>query len=168
MLCYLCAMKKAILSLSFFLFAFYANAQGQKIKSYNADNLLQRVSDKDTIYIVNFWATWCIPCVKELPSFNMIHDLYKGKPVKVLLVSFDFKEQYPVKLQAWVSKKKLHPEVVWFSETNPTEYIPKIAPKWEGGLPATLMINNKTGEHKLKAEEISTDELKEWIENQLK
>jgi thiol-disulfide isomerase/thioredoxin len=161
-------MKKAILLLSFFLFAFYCNAQGQKIKSYSADDLLQRVSNKDTVYIVNFWATWCIPCVKELPSFNMVHDLYKGKPVKVLLVSFDFKEQYPAKLQAWVSKKKLHPEVVWFSETNPNEYIPKIAPEWEGGLPATLMINNKTGEHKLKSEEISTDELKEWIEAQLK
>ncbi len=141
-------------------------AQAQKIKSYSADELLQRTSSPDTLYIVNFWATWCVPCVKELPSFNMVHDLYKGKPVKVLLVSFDFKEQYPAKLQAWVAKKKLHPEVVWFNETNPTEYIPKIAPSWEGGLPATLLINNKKGEKILKAEEVTTEELKDWIEKQ--
>jgi len=143
------------------------NASAQKIASCNAEQLVQRISDPDTIYVVNFWATWCVPCVRELPSFNIAHDLYKGKPVKVLLVSFDFKEQYPAKLEAWVRKKKLHPEVVWFNETNPTEYIPKIAPEWEGGLPATLFINNRTGEKKLKAEGITTEELTGWINQQL-
>ena len=160
-------MKKWFLFLAILVCAGSYTVQAQKIKSYSADDLVQRVSHPDTLYIVNFWATWCVPCVKELPSFNMVHDLYKGKPVKVLLVSFDFKEQYPARLQAWVSKKKLHPEVVWFNETNPTDYIPKIAPEWEGGLPATLLINNKTKEKKLKAEEISTEELKSWIEKQL-
>jgi thiol-disulfide isomerase/thioredoxin len=158
-------MKKVILG-CLLMFAFQASAQ--KIQAYNADHLLSRISNKDTIYIVNFWATWCVPCVKELPSFSIVHDLYKDKPVKVLLVSFDFKEQYPAKLQAWVSKKKLRPEVIWFSETNPTEYIPKIAPQWEGGLPATLLVNNKTGAQKFKADEITLDELKTWIDQQLK
>lgn len=145
----------------------FHTAQAQAIKSYNADQLMQRISDPDTVYVVNFWATWCVPCVKELPSFNVVHDLYKGKPVKVLLVSFDFKEQYPARLGSWVSKKKLHPEVVWFSESNPNDYIPRIAPQWEGGLPYTMMINNRTGERKCKAEEISTEELTSWIEQQL-
>jgi thiol-disulfide isomerase/thioredoxin len=158
-------MKKVILG-CLLMFAFQASAQ--KIQAYNADHLLSRISNKDTIYIVNFWATWCVPCVKELPSFSIVHDLYKDKPVKVLLVSFDFKEQYPAKLQAWVSKKKLRTEVIWFSETNPTEYIPKIAPQWEGGLPATLLVNNKTGAQKFKADEITLDELKTWIDQQLK
>lgn len=144
----------------------FYTTNAQKIAAYDAEELVQRTSHPDTLYIVNFWATWCVPCVKELPAFNMMHDLYKGKPVKVLLVSFDFKEQYPARLQAWVRKKKLHPEVVWFNETNPTEYIPKIAPRWEGGLPATLLINNKTGEHKLKAEEVSMEEMRAWVEAQ--
>ncbi|WP_118976454.1 TlpA disulfide reductase family protein [Taibaiella koreensis] len=160
-------MKKGLLFPALFLFAGLYTAQAQKIASYNADDLVARTANKDTLYIVNFWATWCVPCVKELPSFNMVHDLYKDKPVKVLLVSFDFKEQYPAKLQSWVSKKKLRPEVAWFNETNPTSYIPKIAPEWEGGLPATLFINNKTGERKLHADEISVDELKSWVDKQL-
>lgn len=165
---YLCYMKKILLFIFILAFAGNSDVQARKIKSYDAESLIRRTSGRDTIYIVNFWATWCIPCVKELPSFNLVHDLYKGRPVKVLLVSFDFKEQYPARLEDWVSKKKLHPEVVWFSETNPTEYIPKVAPGWEGGLPATLLINNKTGEHRLKAEEITTEELKSWIEEQLR
>lgn len=158
--------------LTFFLFLIsligsVQMARAQKISAYNADQLMQRVSNPDTIYVVNFWATWCVPCVEELPSFNMINDLYKGKPVKVLLLSFDFKEQYPAALESWVKKKKLHPEVAWFNETNPTEYIPKIAPTWEGGLPATLFINNKTGEKTVKPDQITTDELKSWIDKQL-
>lgn len=159
-------MKKLIFSL-LLLLSFVFHVRAQKLAAYNADDLVKRISNKDTIYIVNFWATWCIPCVKELPAFTAAHDFFEHKPVKVLLVSFDFKEQYPAKLKAWVAKKKLHPEVVWFSETNPTLYIPKIAPEWEGGLPATLFVNNSTGERKFKAEEVTTEELKSWISAQL-
>ena len=160
-------MKKALIFLCSLAFMGYHSAQAQKIKSYNADELVARTANTDTIYIVNFWATWCVPCVKELPSFNIVNDYYKGKPVKVILASFDFKEQYPQKLESWVSKKKLHPEVVWFNETNPTDYIPKIAPEWEGGLPATLLINNKKGIKKLISDEVTVEELKTWIEAQL-
>lgn len=143
-------------------------SSAQKIQSYSADDLNARTASKDTIYVVNFWATWCIPCVKELPAFNMVQDFYKDKPVKVILVSFDFKEQYPEKLEAWVQKKKLRPEVVWLNETNPTAYIPKLAPEWQGGLPATILINNTTGERTLNPKEITFPELKSWIDKQIK
>jgi len=140
---------------------------GQKIASYAADDLNKRTSDKDTIYVVNFWATWCVPCVKELPVFDKVVDTYQGKPVKVLLLSFDFKEQYPAALAAWVQKKKLKPEVAWLNETNPNVYIPKMAPDWEGALPATILINNKTGERLLKPRSVTYEELQSWIDQQL-
>lgn len=148
------------------LLAWSSSSNAQKIKSYNADSLIARTSHSDTVYVVNFWATWCVPCVKELPAFNIVNDLYKGKAVKVLLLSFDFADSYPETLHQWVSKKKLRPEVVWFSETNPTEYIPRIAPEWEGGLPATIFINNKTGERKFIAEEVSVEDMKAWLDKQ--
>ena len=149
------------------ILSFTTALQAQNIPSYSADDLNARTSGKDTIYVVNFWATWCMPCVKELPAFSLIQNLYKTQPVKVILVSFDFKEQYPSKLSAWVTKKKLQPEVVWFNETSPTEYIPKVAPEWEGGLPATLLINNKKGIRLLKPDEITAETLKTWIDQQL-
>jgi hypothetical protein len=105
--------------------------------------------------------------VKELPAFNMVQDLYKHRPLKIILVSFDFKEQYPAALSAWVKKKKLRPEVAWLNETNPNEYIPKLAPDWQGGLPATILINNKTGKRLLKPTEVTADELKTWIDKEL-
>lgn len=133
-------MKRTIALLLFLLGAYAGSAQ---TPSYNADALMKRVSNPDTVYVVNFWATWCIPCVKELPEFNTIHDYYKGQPVKVLMVSLDFKESYPEKLEGFVAKKKLQPEVVWFSETNANKFIPKIDDSWSGSIPATLIINSK-------------------------
>ncbi|PSK89845.1 TlpA disulfide reductase family protein [Taibaiella chishuiensis] len=161
-------MKKCIpvLLLILTLFTTRQSFAQKSIPAYDSKSFLERVSNPDTLYIVNFWATWCIPCVKELPAFDIIHDLYKGKPVKVLLMSFDFREQYPAKLESWVKKKKIHSEVAWFSESNPNDYIPKIAPEWEGALPATLLINNSTGKREVLGREITADELKQWIATQ--
>lgn len=146
----------------------FNDAFGQEdIPAYTTADLVQRIAHQDTIYVVNFWATWCVPCVKELPAFDVIADLYKGQPVKVILLSFDFKEQYPAQLTSWVKKKGLKPEVVWFSESNPNDYIPKIAPEWTGTLPGTLLVNPGKGQRKFMANEVNADELKAWIDNNL-
>lgn len=118
------------------------NSPAQSIAIYKAEDLLARVSNKDTIYVVNFWATWCAPCVKELPEFDKTEQQFAGKPVKVLLVSLDFKEAYPKKLQQFITKKKLEPEVIWFNETNANEFIPKIDNSWSGSIPATWIVNS--------------------------
>jgi thiol-disulfide isomerase/thioredoxin len=133
-------------------------ARSQTIPAYTADKLMGRLANKDTTYIVNFWATWCGPCVAELPQFTELQHRYTGQKVKVLLVSFDFPDAYPGKLRTYVEKKKLEPEVVWFSETNATEFIPKIDERWSGALPGTMIIQKKSKiflERPVKADEIS-------------
>ena len=63
----------------------------QKVAVYDNYAALEKeiLSDKNTIYVVNFWATWCAPCVKELPYFEQLNS--ENKNVKVVLVSLDFK-----------------------------------------------------------------------------
>ena len=48
---------------------------GITLKSYNFDGLQPFLNQKnDTLYVINFWATWCVPCVKELPIFEKINN----------------------------------------------------------------------------------------------
>lgn len=137
------------------------NASAQEVSAYKAEDLMKRLAaGKDTVFVVNFWATWCGPCVKELPEFDKIAEKFKGKPVKVILVSMDFKEDYPKKIVKFINKKKLGHEVVWLNETNANEFIPKITNEWQGSIPATLLYykkNSYTGffEGTIKAERIS-------------
>lgn len=159
-------MKQLLCSVAFLVLSQITWAQN--IKAIDSDGYLKLSTSTDTLYIINHWATWCLPCVKELPYFEQINEMYKDQPVKVALVSFDFKKQFPDQLTAWVNKKGLKSDVYWFSEQKPNEYIPKIAPEWEGNLPATYLINGKTNEAVFFSEEISLDTMKEWIERELK
>ncbi len=134
------AMNRIIILLAIIFSIGYA-ANAQSIPAYTADKLMARAKNKDTTYIINFWATWCAPCVAELPQFTALQKRYAGQKVKVLLVSFDFPDSYPAKLSAYVKKKKLEPEVVWFSESNANEFIPKIDNAWSGALPGTMIIS---------------------------
>jgi thiol-disulfide isomerase/thioredoxin len=135
----------------------------QHIPAYTADKLMARASNKDTTYIINFWATWCGPCVAELPQFTKLQEHYAKDKVKVILVSLDFPDAYPAKLTAYVAKKKLQPEVVWFSESNANEFIPKIDNSWTGSLPGTMIVN-KRQDYKLFLEKpITAEEIRQII-----
>lgn len=108
------------------------------------DAIIKHTSSRDTVYIINFWATWCAPCVEELPVFNKLKAHYKDKPVRVILVSLDFKENYPMKLGYFLDRKKIMPDVIWLTDTNPNEFIPKIDNRWEGSIPATIVVRPGT------------------------
>ncbi len=114
--------------------------------AYTAAGLMARASAKDTVYVLNFWATWCAPCIAELPEIEALHRRYAGRPVKVLLVSLDFKEDITIRVPAFIQRRRLTPEVVWLSETNANKFIPKIERRWEGSIPATLVLSPRTGE----------------------
>ena len=130
-------MKKYLFLVIILTFSFIVKAQ---IPAYSADDIVHRASSKDTLYIINFWATWCAPCVGELPEFNALQSRYANMPVKVLLVSLDFKGDNTFKLARFLELKKIKPEVVWLSDTDPNVFIPKIDNSWEGSIPATVIV----------------------------
>ncbi|MBS1645532.1 MAG: TlpA family protein disulfide reductase [Bacteroidetes bacterium] len=156
-------MKCWLLALLFVCVSFHPIA-AKGISAYSADQLMARVAKSDTTYIINFWASWCGPCVKELPQFDELVYRFSGKPVKVLLVSMDFEEDYPEKLEKYVSRKKLLPEVIWFSDTKPDEFIPKIEPSWSGAIPVTLIIAGSKGKRLFLAHPVTVDEVASLIE----
>jgi thiol-disulfide isomerase/thioredoxin len=104
--------------------------------------LLQKKDD--TTYVINFWATWCKPCVKELPAFEELHKKYKDQNVKVLLVSLDFPNQIDKRVIPFIKEHNLQPEVVLMADPDQNNWIPKVSEKWSGAIPATLIYNNSS------------------------
>jgi thiol-disulfide isomerase/thioredoxin len=98
-------------------------------------------AENDTIYVVNFWATWCKPCVEELPSFEELYQNYKNKKVRLILVSLDFEKQIESKLIPFMDKHKLKGEVLVLKQKGMNNWIDKIDPSWSGALPATIIYN---------------------------
>lgn len=137
--------KYRILTLFVFLFfAFSFTGYSQKVKLITVDQLQERIKNgKDSTYVVNFWATWCAPCIKELPHFEKLGQEYKSEKLTVLLVSVDFKSKLTSAVVPFAKKKKLQNEVFLLNESNPQEYIDRIDPSWSGSIPATLFIKNE-------------------------
>ncbi|MBC6699445.1 TlpA disulfide reductase family protein [Hymenobacter puniceus] len=134
--------------------------QAQQVAVIRLPQLQQRLSQpNDTTYVVNFWATWCGPCVKELPYFEHLSRVYAGQKVKVLLVSTDYVSQLSKKVKPFIVKQKLRSEVVLLNETDPNTWMDKVDRQWSGALPFTLMINNKRQKRASFEQEFTQPEL---------
>ena len=96
----------------------------------------------DSVFIINFWATWCAPCVAELPYFEKLNADLSNKKVKVILVSLDLKSQIVPKLLPFLDKNRLKSTVIVLSEKNANTWIPKVHPEWSGSIPATLIFDS--------------------------
>ncbi|WP_299051549.1 TlpA disulfide reductase family protein [uncultured Polaribacter sp.] len=133
------------------------------VKSYTYAELkplLEKENNK--VYVVNFWATWCAPCVKELPAFEKLGKQYANQNVEVLLVSLDFPKQVDKRLIPFIEKNKLQSKVVLLDDVNEDFWIKAIDSTWTGAIPATLIYN----ENKRKFYEQSFDY--DLLENELK
>lgn len=106
------------------------------------DSLLQRQGDR--VYVVNFWATWCGPCVSELPHFEKVADEYPESEVDFALVSLDFPSQADKRLREFIPKHKISLPVFLMTETDYDLWIPMVDKSWQGNLPATLIFKENT------------------------
>jgi thiol-disulfide isomerase/thioredoxin len=148
------AMKKLLILLVLFAFSVHAQESGKPyarykdgvtVYTYNFAQFEEKLKQQnDSVYVVNFWATWCAPCIKELPHFETIGARYKNKKVKVLLVSLDMNKQVENGLLSFIKRKKLQSEVIHLHEPDANAWISKVDPSWSGALPATV-IYSKSG-----------------------
>jgi len=120
----------------------------------------------DTTYLVNFWASWCVPCVEELPVFERVGEEYRDQKVKVLLVSLDFPGQIETRLVPFLEKNEIRSEVLVLNDPDANKWIDSVDPSWSGSIPATLIYR---GSDRTFQEGIySYDDLKRIIEQKIK
>ncbi len=143
---------KGIITTIFFISisinVFAKNMHNQYLKKDSTPTLLTfkqlepyLTTNSDSVFIINFWATWCGPCVAELPYFEKLTADLKGQKAKVVLVSLDFKSHIQTKLLPFLKKRRLQSEVVVLVEKNPNDWIPKVHEEWSGSIPATLIFD---------------------------
>ncbi len=143
------------------------NAQ-QSVAKIKITDLEKTIAESKTPLVVNFWATFCIPCIEELPYFLEAAETYKKDSLTLLLVSLDLEDEYPTGIQKFMIKHKIQVPVAWLDETNADYFLPKIDKKWEGAIPATLFINNATKYRSFHGDQLSKKELITIIEKMLK
>lgn len=119
------------------------NSIDYPLEIYNFEHFkpfLNRLDDK--IYVINFWATWCAPCVKELPYFEALHAKYGNRNVEVILVSLDFPHLYESKLKPFIIKNQIKSRVIALDGVDANNWIFEVDENWTGSIPATLIYKN--------------------------
>ena len=145
-----------------------STANAQQVKKIKITDLEKTIKETKSPLVVSFWATFCIPCLEEIPHLQSAIKKYnkdadEKDDIQLLLVSLDLEDYYPKKLTAFVVKRKFTAPVLWLDEYNADYFCPKVDSSWSGAIPATLMINNKTGARKFFEEQLSPEKIESEI-----
>jgi thiol-disulfide isomerase/thioredoxin len=116
------------------------------VYDFNALRPLFEEPDNASTYIVNFWASWCKPCIEEMPYFEKAGEEYRDHGVESRLVSLDMESQVESKLIPYLKKNSIQNRVVLLSDPDANSWIPQVDESWTGAIPATLIFNNKKRE----------------------
>lgn len=139
-------------------------ARSQKIPSWKITDVVNYYSKKsDSVYVVNFWATFCKPCNGEIPFMEKITKKYGSSKVKLLLVSLDVPGYYPAKIRAFAKRSGYTADIAWLNETDADYFCDKIDKSWQGSIPATIIVNAATGYKKFFEQEFTPEEFEKEL-----
>ena len=113
--------------------------------------------------VINFWATYCAPCVKEVPYFNQLQEKYRSNNLKVVLVNLDFKSQLKQRLDKFLDEHSLSLEIVVLADQDADAWVPRVCADWDGGLPFTLVLQKGVVKDTHRQEFQSFGELEKFV-----
>jgi len=137
-------MKSFITILFVGLLFLEGKTQPPQVHKWKITDLEAYIARADHPVIVNFWATFCVPCVKEIPYFQSTAEKYKQQGVELILVSLDLPDYYPGRIAAFADKQGYNATLAWLNETDADYFCPRVDKRWSGGIPSSLFVNNKT------------------------
>ena len=144
------------------LFSAYGGFFQNKVPVFSFDAFEHWLhKETESVYVINFWATWCAPCVKEIPAFEALNEHYAGEKLKVLMVSLDFPNHLESRLLPFIAEKEMKSQVVMLDEPNANRWIPLVSEEWSGAIPATLIYGR--GFRRFYEGELTYEELEDAI-----
>lgn len=158
---------KKPLTIILLVLCFICTASAQDIEKIKAPELVRKYEAGGGVLVINFWSTWCKPCIDEIPHFIEVSEQLKSKGVSLWLISQDTKELfYSGKLKTYINGKKgwIKAKLFWFDETDADYYCPIIDKGWSGVIPATLIIHPQKGYRKFIEESMDAKQLIREIE----
>lgn len=112
---------------------------GQELQVLSFNDLSQLVNKKDgKTRVVNFWATWCKPCIDELPAFMQAKKAAEYENIEFIFVSVDFQSQNQ-KVKNKIKELHLEGTLVQLNEPG-NDWIDKMDTNWSGAIPYTMLI----------------------------
>lgn len=131
-----------------------SSVNSQQIEKWKLSDLKNAVNNSSKPTVLNFWATYCKPCLEEIPYFQ--NAVSKDSSVELILVSLDLPEMYE-KLPAVIKKYGITARVVYLDESNADLFCPVVDESWSGAMPASIFINKKNGYKKFFGDQIKEE-----------
>lgn len=160
---------KHIFSFALFLGCWLGTLQlvmAQTVKPATYPDLMQVVKEaKAEVVVINFWATWCKPCIEEFPSFLQVREEGKTKGVKVVFVSVDFEDELDI-VRQFLYKQGVK-DLSYVVSGNQNTFIKSFHPEWSGAVPATFIYNGKGEQLAFWEGKVSLDELRNRVQSYL-
>jgi thiol-disulfide isomerase/thioredoxin len=117
----------------------------QEVKPLSSINDIRQVMDsnKGKVLLLNFWATWCKPCVKEFPELLKLYNDYKNKEFEIVFISTDVPEDVDSKVIPFLKNQGVDFITYYNNFNDPAELINFVDMKWEGAIPSTYIYDKQ-------------------------
>lgn len=142
-------------------------AGAQEFPKWKIGDLKAAIDKAEGPTIFNFWATFCKPCIEEIPYFQELAKKYEASGVRLVLVSLDAPEEYPTRIRTIAQKFRMTAPIAYLDESNADLFCPAVDERWSGAIPASLFVNPKTGYRQFYEEQLTKEELAKEIERMI-
>jgi thiol-disulfide isomerase/thioredoxin len=139
----------------------------QEIPKWKVADLKSAIEKAEGPTIFNFWATFCKPCIEEIPYFQQLAAKYQSAGVKLVLVNLDAPEEYPARIRSMAQRFKMTAPIAYLDESNADLFCPVVDKQWSGVIPASLFVNHKTRYRKFYEDQLNKEELEKEIERMI-